>query len=52
MSLIEDLARRMRATLMSDDNTIRIAVLHRGLDGELAGTGSDASQMAERAAGK
>ncbi len=31
VSLIEDLARRMRATLMSDQ-TIRIAVMHRGLD--------------------
>ncbi len=32
VSLIEDLARRMRATPMNDDDIIRIAVLHRGLD--------------------
>ncbi len=39
VSLIEDLARRMRATPMSDDDIIRIAVLHRGLEG-LPGEGT------------
>ena len=52
VSLIEDLARRMRATLMGDDKTIRIAVLHRGLDTEPAGVVPVATRAAEQAAGR
>ena len=49
--LVDELARRMRATVMSDDKTIQIAVLHLGI-GKATTPGGVSSPLATQAIGR